>query len=352
MTEPEEVLAVAVVGYGYWGMNQARNVDSAASTTLTYVVDPDSGRQAQARQRYPAARVTDRLHDALESSDVAAVVVATPSSTHHKVAAAAIDAGKHVLVEKPLAMTSAEARDLVERAARRGVQLSAGHTFIYSSPVRALKAHLDAGEFGRVRYLAFQRRSLGKVRSDCNVLWNLGPHDVSIALYLLGECPAQVRATGLTFLQDGIEDVVFATLSMPSGVGVGMHLSWLDPRKTRELTLVGSEKMAVYDDVSLERTIEIFDSGVQTPEEGMGEFASMAEWQWKTRAGDVVIPRLERWEPLHRQIDEFAAACMSGTPTVTHGAHGVEVVRVLEALDISLRRGGDPIDLAGELSPS
>lgn len=279
--EDSEKLATCLVGYGYWGQNQARNIAASSRTDLRFIVETVDGRSRQASAAHPDVPVVADLDEALPNTQ--AVVIATPADTHHEVARRAMEAGKHVLVEKPLAMDVEQARDLLAAAEQHHVQLSVGHTFLYSSPIRRLRAMVDDGELGDLRYMSFQRRSLGRIRPDCNVMWNLAPHDISIALHLLDETPDEVWATGFTFLQPGIEDVVFATMRMPSGVGVGLHVSWLDPRKTRQLTVVGADKMAVYDDVSIERTIQAFDSGVETPESGLGDFDSMADWQWKTR---------------------------------------------------------------------
>lgn len=337
MSEP---LRTGVVGFGYWGANQARNVADSSQTHLAAVVDRAAERRALAGARHPATPLYADLATAVEQADLEALVVATPAGTHAEVATAALEHGLHVLVEKPLAMSAQQAEQLVALAERRERHLMVGHTFLYASPVRHLRSVIDAGELGDVRYLTFQRLSLGTIRPDCDVLWNLAPHDVSIALYLLGQPPVEASATGFSFLQPGIDDVAFGSLRFADDVGAGLQFSWLDPLKVRRLTVVGTEKMAVYDDVSPDRKIEIFDAGVVDP-----EFSSLAEWQWQTRAGDIVTRKIDMWEPLRLQIDSFAELCRDGTPVPSDGAHGVAVVRVLEALSESMRSRGAPVPI-------
>ena len=335
-----------VLGFGYWGVNQARNVAASPSTTLVGIVEPDADRAALASAQHPGARVVASVDELLGEAPEAAVIC-TPAASHRTVGVDLLRAGLHLLVEKPFAMTGGDARALAEAGVAADRQVVAGHTFLYSAPVRRLRAMIDAGELGELRYLSFQRLSLGRIRADCNVLWNLAPHDVSIALHLLGEPAIQASASGFTFLQPGIADVVFGSLRFPSGAAAGLHLSWLDPRKTRTVTVVGTERMAVYDDVSTDRKIEVFDAGVVDPREGLGETSTMAEWQWRTRAGDIVTKRLDLWEPLRQQIDEFAALIRSGTPVPTGTDHAIAVTDALEALDASIAANGEPVAVRG-----
>lgn len=342
---PTDPVRTIVLGYGYWGVNQARNVAGCPATELVAIVEPDPTRAALASQHHPKARIVPTPAEAV--ADAEAAVIATPAATHRSVGEQLLAARLHLLVEKPFAMRGEDARALADAAAAAGRHVIAGHTFLYSAPVRALRAMIEAGELGDVRYLSFQRLSLGRIRSDCNVLWNLAPHDVSIALHLLGEPASQASASGSAFLQPGIADVVFGSLRFPSGAVAGLHLSWLDPRKTRTVTVVGTERMAVYDDVSTDRKIEVFDAGVIDPREGLGETFSMAEWQWRTRAGDIVTKRLDLWEPLRRQIEEFAALIRTGAPVPTGTAHAIAVTDALEALDRSIDADGTPVPVRG-----
>lgn len=331
-----------VLGYGYWGVNQARNVAAAAATELAAIVEPDATRARIAADHHPGVPVVATLEDALTTGPEAAVI-ATPAETHLAVGERLLAAGLHLLVEKPFAMRGDDARALVAAGLAAERHVIAGHTFLYSAPVRHLRGLIDSGELGEIRYLSFQRLSLGRIRSDCNVLWNLAPHDVSIALHLLGESAVQAAASGFTFLQPGIADVVFGSLRFPSGAAAGLHLSWLDPRKTRMVTVVGTERMAVYDDVATDRKIEVFDAGVVDPTVGLGETRTMAEWQWRTRAGDIVTKRLDLWEPLRLQLEEFAALIRSGTPVPTGPGHAIAVTDALEALDTSIAADGAPV---------
>lgn len=337
-----EPLRTIVLGYGYWGVNQARNVAASPATTLVAIVEPTPERAALATSHHPGVRVAASIEEVLVEGPEAAVIC-TPAASHRTVGSDLLEAGLHLLVEKPFAMTGDDARALAAAGSAAGRHVVAGHTFLYSAPVRRLRTMIDAGELGELRYLSFQRLSLGRIRSDCNVLWNLAPHDVSIALHLLGEPATQASASGFTFLQPGIADVVFGSLRFPSGAAAGLHLSWLDPRKTRTVTVVGTERMAVYDDVSTDRKIEVFDAGVVDPREGLGETLTMAEWQWRTRAGDIVTKRLDLWEPLRRQIDEFAALVRTGAPVPTGTEHAVAVTDALEALDASIASEGAPV---------
>jgi len=333
-----------VIGFGYWGSNQARNVAGSPRTALVGIVDPDPSRARLAQELHPGVPVVSTIAQGL-TLDPEAAVIATPAVGHRVVGEELLAAGCHVLVEKPFAMRAGDAEALVAAAAAAGLHIVAGHTFLYSAPVRHLRDLIVQGDLGTIRYLSFQRLSLGRIRSDCNVLWNLAPHDVSIALHLLGESAVRAAASGFTFLQPGVADVVFGSLTFPSGAAAGLHLSWLDPRKTRTVTVVGTERMAVYDDVATDRKIEVFDAGVIDPREGLGESLTMADWQWRTRAGDIVIKKLDLWEPLRRQIEEFADLVRYGHPMPSGGAHAIAVTEALEALDDSMSAGGAPIDV-------
>lgn len=334
--------AIAVVGFGYWGANLARNVSAAANSKLAYIVDPDTSRQRKAAEAYASATVVSDLAEVLADESVEGVVLSTPASTHAQLAQEVLAAGRHVLVEKPLAMTTEDAAAIVRSAAENERIVMAGHTFLYAEPVRWLKSSIESGALGEVKYLAFQRLSLGRIRTDCNALWNLAPHDVSIAMYLLGERPSIVSASGYSFLQPSINDVYFGSMEFPSGRAVGLHVSWLDPRKERLVTVVGSQRMAVYNDVSADRKIEVFDAGV-AKEGALGEYGTLGDFQWRTRTGDIHVPRLELEEPLLREVGEFASAIQEGRSPETSATQGADVVAVLEALDKSAGMGGSPI---------
>lgn len=338
-------LGVAVVGYGYWGANLARNVQAAGTTDLVAVVDPDPDRRAAAQRALGGVDVLESLDAALARDAVEAVVIATPASTHVDAAIAALEAGRHVLVEKPLAMTPADADRVVATAERAARVLMVGHTFLYSTPVIRLREFIEQGELGKIQYLYSQRLSLGRIRRDCNAMWNFAPHDVSIMLYLLREPVVEVTAKGFAFIQEGIDDVCFASLTFASGIGANLHVSWIDPRKTRTMTVVGDQKMAIYNDVSADQKIWLVDAGVAGNRGDLGAYESLGDFQWRTRAGDIVIPHIHMTEPLLAEIQAFGIACTSDVPPVTDGRHGAEVVRVLDAIDRSARAGGAPVPI-------
>jgi predicted dehydrogenase len=339
-----DTVGVGVIGYGYWGVNLARNVAAAPTTRLVGVAETSQGALAKAAADHPQARTWASLAAMLDDADVAAVVLATPAHTHHALALQVIDAGRHVLVEKPLAMTSADAEEVVAAAADRRLTLMVGHTFLYSAPVQRLRELIVSGELGRVQYLSSQRLSLGRIRKDCDALWNFAPHDLSIMCHLLDSYPTSVSATGFDFVQPGIADVCFGTLRFPEGQGAGVQVSWIDPRKTRLLTVVGDEKMAIYNDVSPEQKLWIVDAGVAR-DRSLGTYTSLGEFQVKTRAGDILIPHLPFTEPLRVELEAFGTACLTGETPVTDGVHGLKVVRVLEAMSRSMSAGGAPVDV-------
>ncbi|MDQ3756273.1 MAG: Gfo/Idh/MocA family oxidoreductase [Actinomycetota bacterium] len=338
-------IRVALAGYGYWGGNLARNLAAATSLQLVGVSDPDEGRRHAAQRAYGDILTWASLDDVLRCDAVDAVVLATPALMHEEMAVQVLEAGRHVLVEKPLATTSAGAERIVAAAGAAGKVAMVGHTFLYSPPVRLLAGYIADGTLGNVKYLYSQRLSLGKIRRDCNALWNFAPHDVSIMLYLLGERPVEVSARAMALIDPHVADVFFATLEFESGIGANVHVSWIDPRKARLMTVVGDQKMAVFDDVSADRKITVFDAGVAQGST-LGEYESMGEFQWKTRAGDILIPKVTMTEPLLAEVEEFGTACQYGKEPLTNARHGADVVRILEAIDHSAAAGGKPVALS------
>ncbi len=333
-----------LIGYGYWGNNLARNIAASAALTLVGIADGAEDQRRAAASAYPNISVWSSLDEALADADLDAVVIATPAVTHAPLALQAIAAGRHVLVEKPLAMTVADATAVADAAEAAGLVAMVGHTFLYSPPVIRLREYVRNGDLGRIQYLYSQRLSLGKIRRDCNALWNFAPHDIAIMLFLLDDRPVEVSARGFSFIQAGIEDVCFASLLFESGIGANLHVSWIDPRKTRLMTVVGDEKMVVYNDVSSDQKLWLFDAGVaRSDRPSLGDYAGMGEFQWRTRAGDIVIPNVAMREPLLVEVEAFGAACRSGVPPVSDARHGVEVVRVLTAIEASMAEGGRPV---------
>jgi predicted dehydrogenase len=339
-----ERIGTAVVGYGYWGVNLARNVAAASSLRLVGVADPDEDRRKAAAGNHPSATIWASLDAVLDDADVDAVVLAVPAHAHAALATKVLESGRHVLVEKPLAMTVEDGRDLVDLADDKGLIAMVGHTFLYASPVHRLKAYIDSGDLGAIQYLYSQRLSLGRIRRDCSALWNFGPHDISIMLHLLDERPVEVTARGFSFIGEGIDDVVFGSLQFASGIGANLHVSWIDPRKTRLMTVVGDEKMVIYNDVSADQKLWLVDSGVAKDAE-FGAYESVGDFQWRTRSGDIIIPRIEMTEPLLAEMNAFGEACVTGVPPLTDARHGLDVVEVLVALEKSALAGGSPVEV-------
>jgi len=323
------VARVGQVGLGYWGTNLARNFDELAE--LTWLCDASPEALEQFGRRYPGAKATGDFDELLGDDTLDAVVIATPVPTHYELAKRALEAGKHVFVEKPPAMQAAEMEELVRLAEAGGRVLMPGHLLLYHPGVRKLKELVDSGELGDVLCVYGNRQNLGKIRKDENALWSLGVHDLSVILFLVGEEPSQAVAHGNAFLTQGVEDVVFCYLRFPSGKIAHMHLSWLDPHKMRKLTVVGREKMAVFDDMELERKVTIYEKAPWEPAGIYGE--------WRTRTGDIFSPKIPNDEPLRLECEHFLSLVVNGPNGHAEARDGLTVVRALERLTESLRGG-------------
>ena len=333
---------VALVGLGGWGPNLLRCAAQCASLDVRAVCDADAARAEVATRLAPGARFTTALEDVVSDDRIAALLLATPAGLHEEHARRALEAGKHVLVEKPIAMSTAGAESLAWLAASRGLRLMAGHTFLYSGAVRALQQLVDGGELGRLGHVSAERLSLGSVREDVNVWWNLAPHDVSILLALFGELPSRVRATGSTLLPGARHpDIVTAVLEFPGGRGATIHVSWLNPLKVRRLTLLGDKNMVLYDDVA-EQKLVLYDKGVDSAPVGTGE-GGFAEFRRRIRRGGERPVEHDRREPLAVELQEFADCIREGREALTGPAEAVAVVRVLEACQRSLDNDGQPV---------
>ena len=335
MREQREI-GVAVVGLGYWGSNVARNLDAIDGCRLIRCCDLDPGRHQGGGAAFEEADFTEDLATILADPAVEAIAIATPVPSHAEVALRALEAGKHCFVEKPMAQTVADAEALVARAGEQELILMAGHLLEYHPGVEELKAILASGQLGEVRYLYSQRLNLGQLRSDENALWSLGAHDVSVVLALTEEFPLVVSARGESFVRDGVEDMVFCFLRFGSGVVAHLHLSWLDPHKERRVTVVGSQRMATFDDMS-ERKLTIFDKGFD-PEDGTGG-------GFVTRSGGTRSPALPALEPLRLELEHFVECVRDGRAPRSDGESGLRVVRVLDALQRSLEAGGAEVAL-------
>jgi predicted dehydrogenase len=332
------VVNVALVGCGYWGINLCRALAQSPRFNLLWVCDGDPAALVRAGRHAHAAHTSANLEPVLADERVEAVVVATPVASHAAVAGAVLRSGRHALVEKPLARSVAEAEDLCRLAAESDRVLMVGHTFLYNGAVRRIKEMIDAGELGELRYVFARRLNLGIVRHDVDALWNLAPHDVSMIQHWLDRPVVRVSAVGHAFLQPGIADVVFAHMTYQGNVAAHIQVSWLDPGKVRQATLVGSRRMLVYDDTSADSRITVYDKGIDVAniDDNLGGFETYAQHQLKVRAGDVWIPRVEFSEPLVTEVHEFADSIEAGRAPLTDGRSGVEVVRVLEQLSAAM----------------
>lgn len=336
----------AVVGCGYWGPNLIRNLQELPSAELAILCDRDEARLKTMLARCPGAKGTSRFEDVLEDATIEAVILATPAETHASMVDAALRAGKNTFVEKPLALTRADCYDLIETAKETGRTLMVGHTFLYNDAVQHLRGMIEENELGDVCYVHARRLNLGKIRRDCNAMWNLAPHDVSIILHLFQERPHRVMARGYNFLGQKMQDYVTMTLEFPSGKVGFIDVSWLSPHKVRDVTVVGSTKMALYDDVSPDAKITVYDKGVESG----AESGNFGEFQLKLRFGDVHIPHIRMREPLNVELGHFVECCQTGKTPISDGKNGLDVVEVLEAAQKSLEQDGTPVSLRPRLA--
>jgi predicted dehydrogenase len=334
---------IGVIGLGYWGPNLVRNLYEVPDAELVYVCDLRRDALDAIRRRIPGVRRTTSFQELLDDRSVEAVVISTPVSSHYELAAAALKAGKHVFVEKPFAASTAEALDLIALAEEGELVLMPGHTFLYSPPVNTVRTMIQSGDLGQVYFISTSRVNLGLHQSDVSVAWDLGPHDFSILRYWLDETPSHVSAVTRSCVFPDTPDVAFINLEFPSGTIAHVELSWLAPSKLRRTTVVGSQKMVVYDDTSNE-PVRVFDSGasLRNPE-------TFGEYTLTYRTGDIVSPRVDVAEPLALEMTDFCEAIRSGRQPRSSAALGLEVVRMIEAVDASLAENGARVELAPSL---
>jgi predicted dehydrogenase len=338
---PRKTVDVGVVGLGYWGPNLMRALSHLPSVRLKYGCDLDETRRSGQAKLYPETHFTGDFGKLLSDEGLDAVVVASPVPTHAELARLALLANKDVFVEKPLAISPADAEHLVGLAEERGRVLMVGHLLEYHPAVSRLKTLVSSGALGDIRYVYAHRLNLGIVRRDENVLWSLGPHDLSVVLHLLEQEPIEAQATGQSFLKRGVEDVVFASLRFGDGKVAHFHISWLDPHRERKITVVGSKKMAVFDDTSREEKLKLYDKGADKPEH------HASGGHVKLRFGDTVVPRLPNAEPLKLECEHFLECVVERKKPVSDGHDGLRVVRTLDALQRSLDAGGLPLPTGG-----
>jgi predicted dehydrogenase len=336
-------MRIAVIGCGHWGPNHIRNFQALPGCEVAAAVDRDPERLRRIRDRFPGLRTTEDTREVLADPTVDAVVVAIPTAGHHALTADALRAGKHVLCEKPLCQVAGEGEELVELAHQRDRILMVGHVFLFNPGILKVWELIRAGELGELRYLSAVRTNLGPIRSDVHAGYDLATHDISIFNALLDTVPERVSAAGGSFLQPGVEDVVFATLHYPGGALAHIHASWLNPKKVRQMTVVGSRRMATWDDLELGQPVTVYDKGAETTPEyaDYGEFLRVSLWE-----GEVSRPKVPLGEPLKAQSQAFLDAIKTGRSPRSDGAFALGVVRTLEALDTSLKAGGTPVDIA------
>lgn len=342
-----ELLTLAVVGAGNWGRNLVRNFASARRARLKYICDRDGKTVAAQAALYPAVQATTDLDVVLRDAEVRAVVLATDAPTHYALASRVLESGRHVFVEKPLTLSSADAAALVALARRVSRKLMVGHLLEHHPAVHAIGDMIRGGLLGDVYYMYTQRINLGVVRSNENAWWSLAPHDISVVCRLFMAAPTQVSAQGQCYLQKGIEDVVFATLKFADGRMAHIHVSWLDPHKIRKMTIVGTQKMVTFDDMSASEKVWIYDKGASVSKgasaaDSINNFADVVS----LRVGDIVIPKISSGEPLGRECQHFIDAILDDKPLLTDGENGLRVVRILEAGQRSLQAGGAPVEVA------
>lgn len=340
-----ESIGIGVVGTGDWGANLVRNFATLPGARLAALCDADPKRLAASASKYPEARAVPHVDELAAASDVQGVVVSASAPSHYSLARTLLEAGKDVFVEKPLTLEVAHAEELVRLARQRNAILMVGHLLLYHPAVRYLKGMVERGELGDLYYVYSQRVNLGKVRRDENALWSFAPHDLSVILHLLGDEPIDVVARGSAFLQSKVEDVVFVDMKFPGGKMAHVHVSWLDPHKLRKFTVVGSQKMVVFDDMDASEKVRVYDKGVDRANQG--QVVSYGD-ALTVRSGDILIPKISLQEPLKLECQHFVDCIRDRKTPLTDGEDGLRVVKVLAAAQASLAAGGAPVPVAGE----
>lgn len=337
---------VSIVGCGYWGPNLIRNFSSLPECRVKHVCDLDRNRTSHLKSIYPWVEPTPDFDDLVNDDEVDGIVIATPVSQHFALAKKSLLAGKHTFVEKPLATSSEQCRELIRIAEQERLTLMVGHTFVYSAPVRKMKEIIEKGAIGDILYISSRRLNLGLFQDDINVVWDLAPHDISIILYIMGEKPVSVNCQGKCHNHQGIEDVASMALDFPNGGFAVVHNSWLDPNKIREMTIVGSRRMIVYDDTQPLEKIKIYDKRVDIPP----YYDTFAEFHYSYHYGDIYSPYVRQEEPLKVETQHFIDCIATGRRSESEGARGLDVVQVLEAASESLKQGGRRVELDREIA--
>lgn len=334
-------IKVGVVGCGYWGPNLIRNFRALPNCSMRMMCDVDQGRLQHLGTLYPEVERSTVYEHMLNGADLDAVVIATSVSQHYPMAKASLLAGKHTFIEKPMARTAAQCEELVNLAREQGLVLMTGHTFLYSPAVARVKQIVDDGDIGPIRYICARRLNLGLYQKDINVTWDLAPHDISIITHIMGEMPISLNCRGAAHVTEGIEDVTVTCLHFTKNRSALIHNSWLEPRKVREMTIVGSNRMIVYDDVAQQEKVRVFDARVERPP----HYDTFAEFHYAYHYGDMYAPYIKQEEPLKTECAHFLECIREGKTPVSSGERGWELVRILEAASESLKQHGAPVDL-------
>ena len=327
-----ENIIIAQIGVGYWGPNLLRNLVGNQNCLVKTVVDLSGERRKFVKNLYPSVNVTEDVNEVINDSSIDAVVIATPVASHFDLAISALNAGKHILVEKPMATKVDQIKQIGDLATEKNLVAMVGHTFLFNSAVRYVKSLIESGELGEIRYIYSQRVNLGRIRDDVDALWNLAPHDISIIQYWLDDpAPESISRNGMAYVQKGIDDVVFVNITYPNGVMANIHVSWLDPHKIRRMTIVGSKKMIVYDDIA-ENKITIYDKGIDRLAvlgENM-DFDDPSTFNYNYRSGNVILPKIKWIEPLRTEINHFIDCIQNQATCITGPSHAEKVVKILE----------------------
>lgn len=340
---PDPVIGLAQIGLGAWGKNLLRNFSTQPGAVMKLACDASPEVLKRATSGYPGLETCTDPERVFARNDIQAVIIATPPASHFELAQKAVASGKDVFVEKPLVLSSADGEALVRAAEKAGRILMVGHIMVHHPACLQLKGYMDSGELGRVYYMYATRVNLGKVRDIENAMWSFAPHDISLIVFLLDKLPSRVSAVGQAYLQKGIQDVAFLTLHFPDDTLAHIHTSWLDPHKDRNLTIVGSKKMVVFDDAEPTEKIKIYDKGVDTQR----DYTTYAEYL-SMRTGDIVIPKLDTSEPLAQECRHFLESVKTRKPPRSDGRSGLSVLRILEAAQKSMDSGGAPVDVKWE----
>lgn len=341
MKTNKRIIRAGVVGCGYWGPNLIRNLRQSPDCQLKVICDASEQRLRHMQRLHPDVATTNKFEDLLKDPELEAVVIATPVRFHFEMAKACLYAGKHVFIEKPMARTVAEGEELVALAERQGLVIMVGHTFLFSPAVRRMKEIIDSGDIGELQYISARRLNLGLFQKDINVAWDLAPHDISIILHLLEEQPLSVSCQGNSHVTRGIEDVTMMYLNFRKNRCAFIQNSWLDPKKVRQMTIVGSRRMIVYDDIEPLEKLKVYDSRVEVPP----HYDTFADFTYSYHYGDAYVPYIKQDEPLKLECQHFLECIREGTTPITGGRQGLEVVRILEASSVSLRQQGGDIAL-------